>query len=206
MAKSKDTAAGRGAEKATKSAKAAAGNGSGANLGFEQKLWQAADKLRNNMDAAEYKHVVLGLIFLKYISDAFEEKHAELVAERDAGADPEDPDEYRALDLFWVPPEDGLHGRGRPPPTKARTGIQCLERVRKRLRPPSSGTRPRYSFHTWWMSCLYVYRSGHRPSMDSHRSSLVPGRTEGASPWEERVRFHGLAWWAVFAKHGGHLT
>ncbi len=49
-------------------------NGNGANLGFEEKLWQAADKLRNNMDAAEYKHVVLGLIFLKYISDAFEEK------------------------------------------------------------------------------------------------------------------------------------
>lgn len=46
--------------------------------GFEQTLWQAADKLRNNMDAAEYKHVVLGLIFLKYISDAFEEKHNEL--------------------------------------------------------------------------------------------------------------------------------
>ena len=49
-------------------------NGNGANLGFEEKLWQTADKLRNNMDAAEYKHVVLGLIFLKYISDAFEEK------------------------------------------------------------------------------------------------------------------------------------
>ena len=53
-----------------------------ANLGFEAKLWQAADALRNNMDAAEYKHVVLGLIFLKYISDAFEEQHARLEAER----------------------------------------------------------------------------------------------------------------------------
>ena len=50
----------------------------GATLGFETKLWQAADKMRNNMDAAEYKHVVLGLIFLKYISDAFEERRAEL--------------------------------------------------------------------------------------------------------------------------------
>jgi len=48
-------------------------NGTSANLGFEAKLWLAADKMRNNMDAAEYKHVVLGLIFLKYISDAFEE-------------------------------------------------------------------------------------------------------------------------------------
>ena len=53
----------------------------GATLGFEAKLWQAADALRNNMDAAEYKHVVLGLIFLKYISDAFEAKHAELDAQ-----------------------------------------------------------------------------------------------------------------------------
>ena len=57
------------------------------------------------MDAAEYKHVVLGLIFLKYISDAFEEQHAKLVAEQASGADPEDPDEYRALSIFWVPPE-----------------------------------------------------------------------------------------------------
>ena len=74
-----------------------------ANLGFEAKLWAAADALRNNMDAAEYKHVVLGLIFLKYISDAFEAKHAELEAQRKQGADPEDPDEYRAVRIFWVP-------------------------------------------------------------------------------------------------------
>jgi type I restriction enzyme M protein len=57
------------------------------------------------MDAAEYKHVVLGLIFLKYISDAFEAKHAELDAQRKEGADPEDPDEYRAASIFWVPRE-----------------------------------------------------------------------------------------------------
>jgi len=83
--------------------KASASNG--ANLGFEAKLWAAADALRNNMDAAEYKHVVLGLIFLKYISDAFEAKHAELVAEKKKGADPEDRDEYRADNIFWVPKE-----------------------------------------------------------------------------------------------------
>ena len=53
---------------------------SSANIGFEQKLWLTADKLRSNMDAAEYKHVVLGLIFLNYISDSFEEHHAKLVA------------------------------------------------------------------------------------------------------------------------------
>ena len=77
----------------------------GANLGFEEKLWQAADKLRNNMDAAEYKHVVLGLIFLKYISDAFKDQHQHLISKSSQGADPEDPDEYRAVNVFWVPPE-----------------------------------------------------------------------------------------------------
>lgn len=98
-----------------------------ANLGFEAKLWLAADKLRNNMDAAEYKHVVLGLIFLKYISDSFEEHHGKLAEGKGdyAGANPEDPDEpsgarqtaagspkgergganqYRAENIFWVPP------------------------------------------------------------------------------------------------------
>jgi type I restriction enzyme M protein len=75
----------------------------GGDLGFERTLWQAADKLRNNMDAAEYKHVVLGLIFLKYISDAFEDRRAQLVAQQADGADPEDPDEYRAERVFWVP-------------------------------------------------------------------------------------------------------
>lgn len=75
----------------------------GANLGFEQKLWQSADKLRNNMDAAEYKHVVLGLIFLKYISDSFLEMHESLKA--DEFADPEDKDEYLAVNVFWVPTE-----------------------------------------------------------------------------------------------------
>ncbi|MGA7201664.1 MAG: class I SAM-dependent DNA methyltransferase [Candidatus Cybelea sp.] len=89
-------------------ARKTSGNGAGsgtASLGFEAKLWAAADALRNNMDAAEYKHVVLGLIFLKYISDAFEAKHAELQAQHSSGADPEDPDEYRASNIFWVPKE-----------------------------------------------------------------------------------------------------
>ena len=76
-----------------------------ATVGYEAELWAMADTLRNNMDAAEYKHVVLGLIFLKYISDAFEEHHAQLKAEKSQGADPEDPDEYRAHNIFWVPPE-----------------------------------------------------------------------------------------------------
>lgn len=76
----------------------------GATLGFEAQLWQMADALRHNMDAGEYKHVVLGLIFLKYISDAFAEQHEKLLSEVDQGADPEDPDEYRAVRIFWVPP------------------------------------------------------------------------------------------------------
>ena len=86
-------------------ARAAKKKNSGTELGYEAKLWQMADALRNNMDAAEYKHVALGLIYLKYISDAFEAKHAELVAQAAQGADPEDPDEYRASSIFWVPKE-----------------------------------------------------------------------------------------------------
>lgn len=79
--------------------KASKENG-GAALGFEATLWAAADKLRGHMDASEYKHVMLGLIFLKYISDAFQEKFESLPA-----ADREDRDEYIADNIFWVPPD-----------------------------------------------------------------------------------------------------
>lgn len=73
---------------------------------LEKQLWKAADKLRKNIDAAEYKHIVLGLIFLKYISDAFEELHEKLLAGEGGytGADPEDKDEYKAENVFFVPP------------------------------------------------------------------------------------------------------
>jgi type I restriction enzyme M protein len=90
----------------------------GANLGFEETLWQAADKMRGHMDSGEYKHVVLGLIFLKYISDAFEERRGQL---KEWTADPtnefyvldpqdrfdalEDRDEYVSENIFWVPIE-----------------------------------------------------------------------------------------------------
>ena len=83
----------------------ASGSGQGAVTGYESEMWAMADALRGSMDASEYKHVVLGLIFLKYISDAFEERHAHLAAEEAEGADPEDPDEYRAENIFWVPAE-----------------------------------------------------------------------------------------------------
>ncbi|MEZ4376543.1 MAG: type I restriction-modification system subunit M N-terminal domain-containing protein [Polyangiaceae bacterium] len=112
----------KGAGAPTGTAKDASAKTSGANLGFEQTLWQAADKLRNNLDAAEYKHVVLGLIFLKYISDAFEEKHAALTAEMDSGADPEDRDEYLAENIFWVPKAarwPALQGKARSSPRSA---------------------------------------------------------------------------------------
>lgn len=78
---------------------------------LEKTLWAAADKLRKNMDAAEYKHVVLGLIFLKYISDAFEELHQKLKEGKGQykGSDPEDKDEYRAENVFYVPPGARWH-------------------------------------------------------------------------------------------------
>ncbi|MBS3061554.1 MAG: SAM-dependent DNA methyltransferase [Candidatus Diapherotrites archaeon] len=74
----------------------------GTKEGFEQKMWTAADKMRNNMDAAEYKHVVLGLIFLKYISDRFEVIHKELSKDPE-GLGPEERDEYISRNVFWVP-------------------------------------------------------------------------------------------------------
>ena len=81
-------------------------NSNGANLGFENRMWAAADKLRGHMDASEYKHVVLGLIFLKYISDAFQAKYKELEGKKDTEyTDPEDRDEYAAANIFWVPKE-----------------------------------------------------------------------------------------------------
>ena len=90
---------------------------SSARIGFEEKLWQAADKLRGSMDAAEYKHVILGLIFLKYISDSFESRRSYLVretanpeseyhveSEKERQKVIEDRDEYLSENVFWVPP------------------------------------------------------------------------------------------------------
>ena len=96
--------------------KSAKQKSNGATLDFELQLWAAADKLRGHMDASEYKHVVLGLIFLKYISDSFEEVHAQLVKEKDA--EPEDRDEYLAQNVFWVPKEarwSFLQGKAKQP-------------------------------------------------------------------------------------------
>jgi type I restriction enzyme M protein len=108
------------------------------------KLWAAADALRANMDAAEYKHVVLGLIFLKYISDAFEAKHAELEAQQAQGADPEDPDEYRAVNIFWVPKEArwSLLKANAPQPTIGKTVDDAMEAI-ERDNPSLKGVLPK---------------------------------------------------------------
>ena len=131
-------------------------NSSTANLGFEAKLWLTADKLRNNMDAAEYKHVVLGLIFLKYISDTFEEHRAKLLAgEGDyAGANAEDPDEYKAENVFWVPADarwSHLQGSAKLP-TIGKTvddAMVALERDNLRLKGvlPKDYARPALDKH-----------------------------------------------------------
>jgi len=116
----------------------------GTELGFESKLWAAADALRNNMDAAEYKHVVLGLIFLKYISDAFEAKRIELEAQKAQGADPEDPDEYRAASIFWVPKEARWsHLRANAPqPTIGKTVDDAMSAI-ERDNPSLKGVLPK---------------------------------------------------------------
>ena len=119
-------------------------NRTSSNGEMEAKLWAAADALRNNMDAAEYKHVVLGLIFLKYISDAFEAKHIELEAEKAAGADPEDPDEYRAVNIFWVPKEArwSYLKANAPQPTIGKTVDDAMSAI-ERDNPSLKGVLPK---------------------------------------------------------------
>ena len=78
---------------------------------IKKTLWATADKLRANMDAAEYKHVVLGLVFLKYISEALRERHAKLFVDKKSDEAPKDPDEDRATGTFWISPEARGGGR-----------------------------------------------------------------------------------------------
>jgi len=75
-------------------------NKSSVNIGFEEKLWAAADKMRNNMDPSEYKHIILGLIFLKYISDSFSKLHEKILKE-DGEKEAEDKDYYTSENVFW---------------------------------------------------------------------------------------------------------
>jgi type I restriction enzyme M protein len=125
---------------------------SGANLGFEAKLWLAAGKLRYNMDAAEYKHVVLGFIFLKYISDTSAEHHAKLVAGKGdcAGANPEDKDEYKAENVFWVPKEAcRAHLQALTVGGVVDDAVFAIERDKPRLKgvPPKEYARPGLDKH-----------------------------------------------------------
>lgn len=117
-------------------------NGNGANLGFEEKLWAAADKMRGNLDPAEYKHVALGLIFLKYISDAFSERYAQL--EADPLADPEDRDEYLADNIFWVPKDArwSLLQANAKQPTIGQLLDQAMEAI-ERENPSLKGVLPK---------------------------------------------------------------
>ncbi len=106
-------------------------------LGIETQLWSAADTLRGNVDASEYKHVVLGLLFQKYISDAFEELHTKL--QQEPGADPEDRDEYLAENVFWVPQEarwSKLQDEARQPTigTTVDNAMLAIERENQSLR------------------------------------------------------------------------
>lgn len=113
---------------------------------LEKTLWQAADKMRSNMDAAEYKHVVLGLIFLKYISDAFHEMHAKLTEGQGEfeGANPEDPDEYLANNVFFVPELsrwDYLQGRAKLP-TIGKDLDDAMDEIEK-INPSLKGVLPK---------------------------------------------------------------
>lgn len=113
---------------------------------LEKTLWAAADKLRSNMDAAEYKHVVLGLIFLKYISDAFNDLYEKLSAGEGEyqGADPEDPDEYLANNVFFVPETarwQYLQDRAKQP--KIGTFLDDAMDAIERINPPLKGVLPK---------------------------------------------------------------
>ena len=113
---------------------------------LEKTLWAAADKLRSNMDAAEYKHVVLGLIFLKYISDAFNDLHEQLKAGEGEfeGADPEDADEYLAHNIFFVPEKarwQYLQDRAKQPEI-GKWLDEAMDAIEK-INPPLKGVLPK---------------------------------------------------------------
>lgn len=111
---------------------------------IETQLWKAADKLRKNIDAAEYKHIVLGLVFLKYISDAFVELYSTLKAEESSGADPEDKDEYKAENVFFVPPSarwSFLQSHAKQP-TIGKTVDEAMDAI-ERENPSLKGVLPK---------------------------------------------------------------
>ena len=190
---------------------------------YRSELWKMADALRGSMDAAEYKHVVLGLIFLKYISDAFEEAHARLEAERDQGADPEHPDEYRAQNIFWVPPEarwQYLKSQTRQP-TIGRLvddAMTAIERDNRALRDvlPKDYARPgldktRLGRSSTWLATSRWAGPRHAPrtcwatsTSTSWSSSHWPRVVRGASS-TPRARSCGF-WWRCWSHTRGACT
>ena len=119
------------------------GDGKGATTGYEAELWRMADALRGSMDTAEYKYVFFSLIFLKYISDAFEEAYVRLQAEGGQGADPEDPDEYRAARHSPRPRDARREDRAEPPDERGSKsdGTSPVQIAVRRFRPGFSGRR-----------------------------------------------------------------
>lgn len=151
-----------------------AGNGTGANLGFEEKLWQAADALRARMEAGEYRHVVLGLVFLEYVSDAFEEQHARLVAEKATGAGPEGPGRVpghpRLLGAEGGPPELPEGPREAADHRHARRRRDGGDRARQ---PLAEGVLPKH----------YA-----RPGLDKHRLGQLVDLVGGIGLGDEESR------------------
>jgi type I restriction-modification system DNA methylase subunit len=156
---------------------------SGAHLGFEAKLWLAADKLRNNRDAAEYKHVVLGLIFLKYISDTFEEHRAKLVAGQGdyAGANPEDKHDGKRRDR-----------RQQTLFLDARKLGTLIDRVHREL-TDADLARIVGTYHAWrgdkgagkYQDTAGFCKSATTAEIAAHGHVLTPGRYVGAEEVED---------------------
>lgn len=151
----------------------------GGTLGFEAELFKAADKLRGNMEPSDYKHVALGLIFLKYISDAFEARHAELLKEDPRAA--EDKDEYLADNIFWVPKEarwSHLQANAKQPTigTLIDDAMREIEKVNESLKGvlPKDYARP--ALNKVMLGELIDLISGIALNEDGSRSKDVLGR------------------------------
>jgi type I restriction-modification system DNA methylase subunit len=164
--------------------------GNGANLGFENQMWAAADKLRGHMDASEYKHVVLGLIFLKYISDVFQARYKQLEATQDTEyTDPEDRDEYAAANIFWVPKEArwAKLQSGAKQPTIGKIVDDAMVAIEKE-NPTLKGVLPKdYS----------------RPSLDKYRLGDIAIYGQESNPTTWRLGMMNLAIRGLDANLGG---
>ena len=151
----------------------------GGNLGFEAELFKVADKLRGNMEPSDYKHVVLGMIFLKYISDAFEARHAVLLAEYPDAA--EDQDEYLSENVFWVPKEARWsHLQANAKQTTIGTLIDDAMRALEKENEPLKGVLPkdyaRPSLNKVMLGELIDLVSGIAMHEESDRSKDILGR------------------------------